>query len=223
MRTREGSSPLTRGKRPPAADRRRRLGLIPAHAGKTSRLCSFRSPRPAHPRSRGENCGARVKPRGVGGSSPLTRGKHRNGVLGFGKHGLIPAHAGKTSAQTTQAPVTAAHPRSRGENRGLTRDVAGTEGSSPLTRGKRSTTYRSGQPNRLIPAHAGKTKPWTSTPPPKRAHPRSRGENPSRGSRSTLLPGSSPLTRGKPAAALGTCKTPRLIPAHAGKTSAAWT
>ena len=157
MRTREGSSPLTRGKRPPAADRLRRLGLIPAHAGKTSRLCSFRSPRPAHPRSRGENCGARVKPRGVGGSSPLTRGKHRNGVLGFGKHGLIPAHAGKTSAQTTQAPVTAAHPRSRGENKRKLRLFTDEEGSSPLTRGKPGPHARRCRDRGLIPAHAGKT------------------------------------------------------------------
>ena len=50
-----GSSPLTRGKRPPRQRRPRGPGLIPAHAGKTSSLnVSSYSPW-AHPRSRGEN------------------------------------------------------------------------------------------------------------------------------------------------------------------------
>ena len=50
-----GSSPLTRGKpvtSEPSGDGTR---LIPAHAGKTQRSSLTSSPRPAHPRSRGEN------------------------------------------------------------------------------------------------------------------------------------------------------------------------
>ena len=54
--------------------------------------------------------------------------------------GLIPAHAGKTRA-TGRLPVApAAHPRSRGENPGTTGLTLGFAGSSPLTRGKRSTS-----------------------------------------------------------------------------------
>ena len=51
-----GSSPLTRGKRdrPRRAQALRRL--IPAHAGKTRSVASMSTVRPAHPRSRGENC-----------------------------------------------------------------------------------------------------------------------------------------------------------------------
>ena len=70
-----GSSPLTRGKRPPSARSPASSGLIPAHAGKTP--CSpRRAPsETAHPRSRGENLAFVVPIVLVGGSSPLTRGK----------------------------------------------------------------------------------------------------------------------------------------------------
>ena len=52
-----------------------------------------------------------------------------------------------------------------------------------------------------------------------RAHPRSRGENQVAGSLASGKRGSSPLTRGKPTPATSSCPRPRLIPAHAGKTS----
>ena len=72
---------------------------------------------------------------------------------------------------------------------------------------------------RLIPAHAGKTLSRESLSSGTKAHPRSRGEN--AGDRpSTARPrGSSPLTRGKRYRNRSPGKIPRLIPAHAGKTS----
>ena len=73
---RQGSSPLTRGKRFLAWLRRALLGLIPAHAGKTPPPSPMEHSPWAHPRSRGENvqvCGHVFL--GLG-SSPLTRGKH---------------------------------------------------------------------------------------------------------------------------------------------------
>ena len=71
-----GSSPLTRGKRPPRTGATRLTRLIPAHAGKTPTLTALTVTARAHPRSRGEN--GRGVGGGVerGGSSPLTRGKH---------------------------------------------------------------------------------------------------------------------------------------------------
>ena len=96
MRSRSGSSPLTRGKPHPM---RRTLGtrrLIPAHAGKTSGVSSTRAIFRAHPRSRGEN---RRRLDGTGaamGSSPLTRGKPETQAKEATIRGLIPAHAGKT-------------------------------------------------------------------------------------------------------------------------------
>ena len=50
-----------------------------------------------------------------------------------------------------------AHPRSRGENKARAIDVMITDGSSPLTRGKRFHDRCRGHADRLIPAHAGKT------------------------------------------------------------------
>ena len=75
------------------------------------------------------------------------------------------------------------------------------EGSSPLTRGKRVDQGLDGSGRGLIPTHAGKTDPRSSSLQWARAHPRSRGEN-DVGAR----------------AAFG---LQWLIPAHAGKTRAA--
>ena len=72
------------------------------------------------------------------GSSPLTRGKRAVLPVRRGGEGLIPAHAGKTDVYRCADHGCGAHPRSRGENE--TRGVAWhpSEGSSPLTRGKRA-------------------------------------------------------------------------------------
>ena len=71
-----GSSPLTRGKRAQLRPYVVGCGLIPAHAGKTSIVSSRFMAWRAHPRSRGENIGIVALIFCVGGSSPLTRGKH---------------------------------------------------------------------------------------------------------------------------------------------------
>ena len=73
-------------------------------------------------------------------------------------------------------------------------------GLSPLTRGKQAASATSGGG---LPVH-----------------PRSRGENPSRGTRGIRRHGSSPLTRGKPTGPLPADGNTRLIPTHAGKTRA---
>ena len=70
-----GSSPLTRGKHPQWIKDLIRLGLIPAHAGKTRRGRRRRRSARAHPRSRGENTIAFDREKAARGSSPLTRGK----------------------------------------------------------------------------------------------------------------------------------------------------
>ena len=96
-------------------------------------------------------------------------------------------------------------------------------GSSPLTRGKRLRVHGRRPGRRLIPAHAGKTGCRSSTCQPTPAHPRSRGENQIRDHDWRGPRGSSPLTRGKPRSAARASVSIRLIPAHAGKTSAATT
>ena len=131
----------------------------------------------AHPRSRGENMRLTAPSDATLGSSPLTRGKRA--ALGWGRsvRGLIPAHAGKTWETSAASPMDRAHPRSRGENYQYHLIRYQPSGSSPLTRGK-PLTYNSAEgANRLIPAHAGKTRPETPTTQSRPAHPRSRGEN----------------------------------------------
>ena len=157
-------------------------------------------------------------PRGMVGSSPLTRGKRLAVRLGEAVAGLIPAHAGKTTTPFPRSRSWWAHPRSRGENSGSSITTASPTGSSPLTRGKLSDSNQPKLIQRLIPAHAGKTSAGRSRPGPPWAHPRSRGEN-RPGQRGVLhRVGSSPLTRGKRRKDRLRLTRLGLIPAHAGKT-----
>ena len=153
-----GSSPLTRGKHSRRRGQLLDCGLIPAHAGKTSGRSTSGELIWAHTRSRGENCAAPQTRSPNSGSSPLTRGKQDGRPVCVAPHGLIPAHAGKTSRCVTSNMLAAAHPRSRGENlvhfAGDVREC----GSSPLTRGKRISLSQTRCKKRLIPAHAGKTR-----------------------------------------------------------------
>ena len=213
-----GSSPLTRGKPRPRATCRTCRRLIPAHAGKTTSKVVFTFASTAHPRSRGENQHVKDQTVHLIGSSPLTRGKPPRVLAHTSGDGLIPAHAGKTIEAPKPDVSSEAHPRSRGENRGLGLRRRRLCGSSPLTRGKPQTKTNPRLTPRLIPAHAGKTMSMVGNLSVWWAHPRSRGENRIVRCQDNLPDGSSPLTRGKripfdsPGSSLG------LIPAHAGKT-----
>ena len=173
---------------------------------------------PAHPRSRGENYTNKATINGQSGSSPLTRGKQVRGMVRDAIGRLIPAHAGKTGPTNPRRASPRAHPRSRGENVAAAIWAGADDGSSPLTRGKRSRTRFGHSTRRLIPAHAGKTRWWSGATRTWPAHPRSRGENTSRSEQSQNEHGSSPLTRGKRPHDLAGGSMSRLIPAHAGKT-----
>ena len=72
---------------------------------------------------------------------------------------------------------------------------------------------------RLIPAHAGKTRASVGPVVTVTAHPRSRGENFAKSLPAFCPMGSSPLTRGKRRHGLFARVRERLIPAHAGKTT----
>ena len=153
------------------------------------------------------------------GSSPLTRGKLvRTGHV-RPSTGLIPAHAGKTPAPAKDPHLRAAHPRSRGENSATPTVKGEFKGSSPLTRGKLLNSIPHAVRHRLIPAHAGKTRPRGGARLARGAHPRSRGENVELSRVPIRDYGSSPLTRGKRIVIKHSCNKCGLIPAHAGKTS----
>ena len=193
-----GSSPLTRGKRSWQRYLVTAFGLIPAHAGKTASPKRAQLSEAAHPRSRGENLVARGRGNSRRGSSPLTRGKPVSMLSIVDLLRLIPAHAGKTTCSWSPRRTLRAHPRSRGENSRTVPRRYRRRGSSPLTRGKRTRIRSMLRTLRLIPAHAGKTRPWPRPMRPTRAHPRSRGENSAPSSPRSATCGSSPLTRGKP-------------------------
>ena len=213
-----GSSPLTRGKRHPVVQVQAGVRLIPAHAGKTRPPGDGRTGPAAHPRSRGENV-AYSDVRSVhAGSSPLTRGKQGHLVTHGFTVRLIPAHAGKTGGMMLKGCDWPAHPRSRGENCAADQAGRGPAGSSPLTRGKPRVGPGPAVPNRLIPAHAGKTRTGRRSRCVTSAHPRSRGENSVDGGFNWKAGGSSPLTRGKLCDRVLGAGVHRLIPAHAGKT-----
>ena len=213
-----GSSPLTRGKLAPPSGRGHHGGLIPAHAGKTTRGRGQSRSGSAHPRSHGENASLEAHNSEPTGSSPLTRGKLRHDAARAADIRLIPAHAGKTSQSRPQPCTHGAHPRSRGENSAVGSNACVAGGSSPLTRGKREAPLIVALLVWLIPAHAGKTISSAPASVLSRAHPRSRGENNGGFNWLANFPGSSPLTRGKPLNHGLKRLVDGLIPAHAGKT-----
>ena len=159
-----GSSPLTRGKRPPPVSMLYARGLIPAHAGKTYFLFVLPRRAWAHPRSRGENSSARGCPGKRRGSSRLTRGKLWMVYPSVRVRGLIPAHAGKTQRTAPTRAHLWAHPRSRGENTTHGGARRSGTGSSPLTRGKLDVGDVQPPRSGLIPAHAGKTPSCAACP-----------------------------------------------------------
>ena len=110
-----GSPPLTRGKVKPHSPPGQRLGITPAHAGKS--FLDTRCVRDAqdHPRSRGEKSVTSDAIEDGTGSPPLTRGKVFPAEDGSQMGGITPAHAGKSFPQNPQDSGDRDHPRSRGE------------------------------------------------------------------------------------------------------------
>ena len=153
----DGSSPHTRGLRDDRAHDRTHGGIIPAHAGFTTRPPGTCGRRWDHPRTRGVYSARSVPMSGSLGSSPHTRGLRagRGGRPPPG--GIIPAHAGFTAQAVWTAVRKPDHPRTRGVYaRGRT-SPAITAGSSPHTRGLRRSPTRWPGGARIIPAHAGFT------------------------------------------------------------------
>ena len=174
------------------------LRLIPAHAGKTHGKHAISRPSGAHPRACGENRFGSALSSVTRGSSPRMRGKLLDGPRLFARGRLIPAHAGKTTPAKSPASWARAHPRACGENAAQAADSGNGEGSSPRMRGKQEFLLLPPAYRRLIPAHAGKTRPSASCIRSRRAHPRACGENMNISTAASLPPGSSPRMRGKP-------------------------
>ena len=133
---------------------------------------------------------------------------------------FTPAHAGNTHVNAEEAGSLEVHPRSRGEYLLTLHQTDPEPGSSPLTRGIRGPKPENVEKARFIPAHAGNTRESRAIVSDQRVHPRSRGEYSPCFFWRCILPGSSPLTRGIPAARHFQAADYRFTPAHAGNTFA---
>ena len=91
------------------------------------------------------------------GSSPRVRGKLEGGFFHVAPVGLIPACAGKTTADPVSHIAPWAHPRVCGENHIVEIEIVRAAGSSPRVRGKPALAAARDMKLGLIPACAGKT------------------------------------------------------------------
>ena len=193
-----GSSPLTRGAPTRPSKHQTQPRIIPAHAGSTPVRRASSAAKRDHPRSRGEHSPSSLNKSCVGGSSPLTRGALRPSPTLPRQSRIIPAHAGSTRHLSRSRSWRWDHPRSRGEHTSILSATTTATGSSPLTRGARSSEAWHDVDTRIIPAHAGSTTRDRGTQHDSQDHPRSRGEHHQR--------------------AVSMKPSLRIIPAHAGST-----
>ena len=218
VRSSAGSSPRVRGKRECSSLGRIRCGLIPACAGKTGRRRFKQGCGAAHPRVCGENKFVGVGGAAHDGSSPRVRGKLEGGFFHVAPVGLIPACAGKTTADPVSHIAPWAHPRVCGENLKLSPQCFCMSGSSPRVRGKQEPGVNEKGERRLIPACAGKTLVMVWYCVGNWAHPRVCGENCESCNTLCVASGSSPRVRGKQRPPRPGRSHQGLIPACAGKT-----
>ena len=169
----------------------------PACAGKSLRQACGSAPSKDHPRVCGEKCVSRVPRSFSVGSPPRVRGKvdieHRKPH----PHGITPACAGKSMADSRGCRRPRDHPRVCGEKRPPNQKRCPGVGSPPRVRGKDHQDQLHPLPGGITPACAGKRRLYGRTGRAVRDHPRVCGEK----CRSTVLAlptsGSPPRVRGK--------------------------
>ena len=213
-----GSSPHTRGALLTRIVDAEHAGIIPAYAGSTSPSECISVFMSDHPRIRGEHTRPMPGRAAPPGSSPHTRGAQPSASPSTAPPRIIPAYAGSTGSCPPARPSPADHPRIRGEHlAGLGRVIGGV-GSSPHTRGARTSSWSPRSKTRIIPAYAGSTLASSHFADSTWDHPRIRGEH-------TLIlidclpaTGSSPHTRGAPVTSPRLAEPTRIIPAYAGST-----
>ena len=154
-----GSSPRMRGT-PRIQDApwpRRRI--IPAHAGNTGQGNRNCLGLVDHPRACGEHTSSCQSKSFSGGSSPRMRGTRDGGRSRHVVLRIIPAHAGNTCLDRIEITSRPDHPRACGEHACWPREKLRCSGSSPRMRGTRCARILSPRHARIIPAHAGNTRP----------------------------------------------------------------
>ena len=140
----QGSPPRMRGKRQRVNLRKHRLGITPAHAGKTTEGSWISTAKRDHPRACGENSAGWCCSMRTAGSPPRMRGKPPPTTgRGYGG-GITPAHAGKTECPHQSRRGARDHPRACGENFLATSRCVRRAGSPPRMRGKPGRLCRTG-------------------------------------------------------------------------------
>ena len=111
------------------------------------------------------------------GSSPHVRGTPERPPVGEHRGGIIPACAGNTHSNHTNADSHWDHPRMCGEHFAAARISSAVSGSSPHVRGTRASEKAAMAAQGIIPACAGNTTRSTVSWPTSRDHPRMCGEH----------------------------------------------
>ena len=213
-----GSSPHTRGALHFLDGEVYSAGIIPAYAGSTPRLAPHSRLGWDHPRIRGEHFPELFVRKRHKGSSPHTRGAHIPRSPLLSPSWIIPAYAGSTDSGHRTDRIRRDHPRIRGEHWQAERGLHKIKGSSPHTRGALFASQPKIAVSGIIPAYAGSTCHALTHPPPRRDHPRIRGEHRLEHVRSEGKMGSSPHTRGALPRSSFRCQSWGIIPAYAGST-----
>ena len=171
-----GSSPRVRGLHHGADQRRPREGIIPARAGFTKPVMLRYS-------------------RGFG-SSPRVRGLQDGNHIDCQVIRIIPARAGFTGSRYSGSAYRKDHPRACGVYSRVCFRGAHFGGSSPRVRGLLTLDPLLGVQERIIPARAGFTVPWSCVRTGGRDHPRACGVYVRPACDPVHGPGSSPRVRG---------------------------
>ena len=152
-------------------------GITPAHAGKS--ICTFiNTPFSRdHPLACGEKCPPEPCMQLCRGSPPRMRGKAGWPEACRDRHGITPAHAGKSChGQGSRAPC-GDHPRACGEKWMIASAPSGFAGSPPRMRGKELYGGDKQTVHGITPAHAGKRRSRLRRCAARWDHPRACGEN----------------------------------------------
>ena len=115
--TATGSPPRMRGKAGQIQSQTPELGITPAYAGKSLRLCILSRLLQDHPRVCGEKKNVRLTKNSLAGSPPRMRGKAGTSCRNQTSKGITPAYAGKRNAIDRHFPEPWDHPRVCGEKR----------------------------------------------------------------------------------------------------------
>ena len=148
------------------------------------------------------------------------RGKQGGAIAFRLQRRIIPAHAGQTLSVCLAAVAASDHPRACGANDAGGAGVAALHGSSPRMRGKLIIVVPVHATQRIIPAHAGQTCGIRLGSGRCSDHPRACGANAPARFQLAGVAGSSPRMRGKRQVQKHNEFRGRIIPAHAGQTSA---